>query len=196
MQKVAELVQQGKVKSILDVGANQGYFSIMMKNNFPDLDIFMIEANPFCDNFLRKSGIPYEMVCLSDMEKEVKFYLEDNNFVGTGASYYLEKTECYTKQNFTRMQTKRLDDVVSKTYDLIKLDTQGSELDIMRGAVKTVDAAKYVLIETSLIEYNENAPLKEEIFKYMDSIGFKPVELVENHYMQDKLIQEDWIFEK
>lgn len=196
MQKVIQLAYEGKIKSILDIGANQGHFSSLLKNNFPALDIFMIEANPFCDNFLKRTGIPYEIACLSDTEREVDFYLEDNNFVGTGASYYLERTQWYSKKNFTKMKTKRLDDIVSKSYDLIKLDTQGSELDIMRGGVKTVDVAKYILIETSLIEYNENAPLKKEIFNYMLSIGFKPLEMIEEHFMDNKIIQEDWIFEK
>lgn len=196
MQKVIQLIQEGKVKSVLDIGANQGYFSIAIKNVFPDVDIFMIEANPFCDNFLKRTGISYEMICLSDAEKEVDFYLEDKNFIGTGASYYLEKSPHYSLKNFTQMNTKRLDDVVTKQFDLIKLDTQGSELDIMRGGLKTVDASKYILIETSLIEYNENSPLKDEVFKYMDSIGFKPLELIDTHYMENKIIQEDWIFAK
>ncbi len=196
MKKVIQLIEEGKIKSVLDIGANQGHFSIMIKNSFPDVDIFMIEANPFCDNFLKRTDIPYEMVCLSDIEKEVSFYFEDKNFIGTGASYYLEKTKHYSLKNFTNLTTKKLDDVVNKQFDLIKLDTQGSELDIMKGGAKTVNGSKYILIETSLIEYNENAPLKEEVFNYMDSIGFKPLELVEEHYMQNEIIQEDWIFVK
>ena len=194
MEKVIQLVSRNKITSILDIGANQGMFSSVMKRMFPDIDIFMIEANPFCDNFLKRVGIPYEIVCLSDTEKEVQFYFEDNNFVGTGASYYLEKTQWYSKKNFTKMMTKRLDDVVSPVYEFIKLDTQGSELDIMKGGEKTIAAAKYILRETSVVEYNENAPLKEQIFDYMKSIDFKPLELIENHYMENKLIQEDWIF--
>lgn len=194
MEKVIQLVSRNNITSILDIGANQGMFSSVMKRMFPDINIFMIEANPFCDNFLKRVGIPYEIVCLSDTEKEVQFYFEDNNFVGTGASYYLEKTQWYSKKNFTKMLTKRLDDVVSPVYEFIKLDTQGSELDIMKGGEKTIAAAKYILLETSVVEYNENAPLKEQIFDYMKSIDFKPLELIENHYMENKLIQEDWIF--
>lgn len=194
MEKVIQLVSRNNITSILDIGANQGMFSSVMKRMFPDINIFMIEANPFCDNFLKRVGIPYEIVCLSDTEKEVQFYFEDNNFVGTGASYYLEKTQWYSKKNFTKMMTKRLDDVVSPIYEFIKLDTQGSELDIMKGGEKTIAAAKYILLETSVVEYNENAPLKEQIFDYMKSIDFKPLELIENHYMENKLIQEDWIF--
>jgi FkbM family methyltransferase len=194
MQDVINLINEQNLKSMLDIGANRGTYSHMIKSYLPDLDILMIEANPFCDGFLKKTGIPYEIVCLSDSEKEVDFFIEDSNFTGTGASYYLEKTEAYAKKNFTKMTTKILDNVVKQPYDLVKLDTQGSELDIMRGGKKTIAAAKYVLIETSIIEYNENAPLKEDIFNYMVSIGFNPHKMVEEHFMNGILIQEDWIF--
>lgn len=196
MQKAIEFIRDNNIKSILDIGANQGHFSLTVKSVFPDMDILMFEANPFCDNFLKKTGIPYEMICLSDTEKEVKFYFEDKNFTGTGASYYLEKTPWYSLKNFTKMNTRRLDDVVSKSYDLIKLDTQGSELDIMRGGVKTICDAKFLLIELSIIEYNENAPLKEEVMNYVSSMGFRPLELIEEHFHDGTLVQEDWILGK
>jgi FkbM family methyltransferase len=195
MEQVLNLISQHQLTSFLDIGANYGRFSVALKNFYQDMDILMLEANPFCDAFLKRTGISYELVCLSDSEKEVKFYFQDNDFTGTGASYYLEKTQWYSNKNFTKMQTRRLDDVVTKTYDFIKLDTQGSELDIMKGGKKTIGAARFVLIETSLIEYNESAPLKQEIFEYMQNIGFKPLEMVEEHYMGESVIQEDWIFQ-
>jgi FkbM family methyltransferase len=187
-------------KTFLDIGANIGNFSLSVRNSFPDIEIFMIEANPFCDSALQQSGIPYEIVCLSDTEKQVKFYFEDNNFRGTGASYYLEKTEHYSRQNFTVMDTKLLDDVILskfgeyKKFDFIKMDTQGSELDILRGSNKTVEQAKYILIETSIIEYNDKAPLKDEVMSYMSYLGFQATNLVEKHYHKGTLVQEDWIF--
>lgn len=199
MNKLYDILKND-VKSFLDIGANIGSFAMTVRNTFPDIEMFLIEANPFCDAALKRTGIPYDIVCLSDKEQDVKFFFEDNNFQGTGASYYLEKTVHYSKQNFTMMQTKLLDDVILakygdyKQFDFVKMDTQGSELDILRGGKKTAANAKYILIETSLIEYNENAPLQEEVFKYMDSIGFKPTELIETHIHNDILVQEDWIF--
>jgi FkbM family methyltransferase len=199
MNKIYDIIKTD-VMSFLDIGANVGSFAMSIRNTFPDIEMFLIEANPFCDNALRNTGIPYQVVCLSDKEQEVKFFFEDNNFQGTGASYYIEKTIHYSKKNFTTIQTKLLDDVIFsnfgnyKKFDFIKMDTQGSELDILRGAKKTADHAKYILIETSLVEYNENAPLQDEVFKYMNSIGFKPVELIETHLHNNVIVQEDWIF--
>lgn len=203
-RKRKEMNNLGEILSscntLLDIGANVGSFSQGLKHAFPNIEVFMLEANPFCDAALSRTGIPYDIVCLSDTEKEVKFYFQQSNFVGTGASYYIEKTEWYNKDNFTLLQTKLLDDVIlakygeHKQFDFIKMDTQGSELDILRGGKKTAAQAKYILIETSIIEYNENAPLKNEVIDYMSSIGFKPEYMLEQHYHEGALIQEDWIF--
>lgn len=198
MDRLLSIVKDSK--SFLDIGANVGSFSRFMRDWFSEMDILMIEANPFCDHPLKQSGIPYEIVCLSDTEKEVKFYFQDQDMQGTGASYYIEKTEHYSLKKHAVMQTKLLDDVIrsrygeDKTFDFIKLDTQGSELDILRGGKKVASGAKNILIETSLVEYNENAPLKAEVMEYMESIGFKPLELIETHYSGGFLVQEDWMF--
>jgi FkbM family methyltransferase len=202
MRKVDSLLKNGDIKSVLDIGANIGNFSRYVRSVYPSVDIFMIEANPFCDNMLRSTGLEYEIVCLSNDEKQVTFYVENDNYVGTGASYYLEKTEHYSRRNFINLDTKRLDDVIvskygeTKAFDLIKLDTQGSEIDIMKGGLETINKSKFVLIETSLIEYNENSPLKKDVFSFMKELGFNPLEKVQDQFHNGSLIQEDWIFSR
>lgn len=199
MDDVIEFIREHDVKSVLDIGANVGNFSRVIKRYFPETDILMFEANPFCDNMLRQTGIPYEIACLSDTEKEVKFYIQDNNMIGTGASYYLEKTHYYSMENFIRTKTQTLDNILKTKYDdksfeFIKLDTQGSEVDIMMGGLDALSKAKYVLIEMSLVEYNHGAPLTNDVVLFMKKNGFSPVSLVEDHVIDGVLVQEDWIF--
>lgn len=201
MRKILDHIGRNNISSLIDIGANVGNFTCLVKSFFPNIDVLMIEANPFCDNMLKRTGYPYEIVCLSDSKKEVKFFFEDKNMIGTGASYYLEQTRFYSMQNFTMMETETLDELLktkydSKSFDFVKMDTQGSEIDIMKGATETMSKAKHVLLETSLIEYNAGAPLKQDYFDFMSQIGFKPVEMVEEHYSEGRLIQEDWIFSR
>lgn len=201
MRDILEYIQQNNISSLLDIGANVGNFSHIVKSYFPNMEILMIEANPFCDAMLRRTGFPYEIVCLSDEKKKVKFYLEDKNMIGTGASYYLEKTQYYSMKNHTIVDTETLDNLIKtkyndKLYEFIKMDTQGSEIDIMKGGKEVVGKAHHILLETSLIEYNENAPLQADYFSFMNTIGFRPVKKVEEHYSEGKLIQEDWIFSR
>jgi len=200
MQDILNFLKENKVQSLLDIGANVGNFSRTVKHFFPDMNILMLEANPYCDHPLSQSGIPYEIACLSDDIKTVDLYLNPKNYMCTGTSYYKEVTVHYDNADWVKTETKLLDDVVrDRTYEYIKMDTQGSELDILRGGTKTVEKAKYIQLETTLVKYNEGAPLKDEVVDYMKSVGFSPTKLVETHYKDHNpatgiVIQEDWIF--
>ena len=57
--------------------------------------------------------------------------------------------------------------------DLIKIDAQGSELDILEGGSKILSNAKYLIVELQHIEYNDNAPLFEESIDIIENAGWK-----------------------
>jgi FkbM family methyltransferase len=197
MDKVLEFLDYHDIQSVLDIGANVGNYSRTVKYFFPNMRILMIEANPYCEESLKNTGIDYRIACLSDTEKEVEFYIDNDKDIGTGASYYLENTHHYSQKRFIRRNTELLDNVVDdQSFDFIKMDTQGSEVDIIKGGYSVIDKTKFISIEMSLIEYNFNSPQKDEVVSFMESCGFYPNLLVEEHYSKGELIQEDWIFSK
>jgi len=204
MDKIIDFLKTNDVKSVLDIGANVGFYSQYLKNKLPNLYIFMIEANLFCAPALEKTGIPYDIACLSNDEKQVKLYLNRKNVACTGTSYYKENTEHYKEGDYINVNTRILDGVIMNKYgkyrefDYVKIDTQGSELDIIRGGLNFFNNVKYIQMEISLTEYNLGAPLKEEVFDFMGDLGYKPQIMVEQHYWnqnpENDVIQEDWIF--
>lgn len=204
MQVICDYLRKNDVKTILDIGANVGAYSMVIKELLPEAYILMLEANLFCAPFLEKTGIPYDIACLSDVEKSVKMYVNKKNVVCTGTSYYKENTEHYSEEDYITVTTRTLDNVIiskygeQKKFDFIKMDTQGSEKDIINGGKKTIDAAKFIQLELSLIEYNKGAPLKNEMIDFLFSLGFTHSMLVDTHYWNqnpnEKAIQEDWIF--
>jgi len=191
-------MKEKDVKSVLDIGAHIGEYSARVKQLFPYMEVFLIEGNPYCENYLEQRGLPFTIACLSEEEKEIGLYMNPVNAICTGTSYYKETTHHYDNSIKLTVNTKKLDDVVDREFDFIKMDTQGSEIDIMKGGTKTLAAAKFVQIELSLIEYNKGAPLKDEVVAYMESIGFKPDKMVQVQYESydttKPIIQEDWIF--
>jgi len=186
-------------KSILDIGANVGQFYNEIKNIFPNSYYYLVEGSESCEVVLETLNVDYSICLLSDSEKEVDFYIRKNEPRCTGNSIYRENTSFYDDDQIIieKKQTKTLSNLLNnQTFDLIKIDVQGSEIDIINGGLDIIKEAKGILMEVSLMEYNQNAPTKEFVYEYMDNLGFKPVELIGNinHPLTYELIQQDILF--
>ena len=87
-------------------------------------------------------------------------------------------------------------DGYTATFDLVKLDTQGSEIDILNGGSHMIKNTTAIIVEVSHVEYNENAPLVDEVKEYMESIGFVYNMEIGQTYSNEfnGLIQRDLVF--
>ena len=56
--------------------------------------------------------------------------------------------------------------------DFIKIDTQGSELDILKGSVRSLEGCTGVEAEVELQRVYEDQPLKKDVDRFMESLGF------------------------
>ena len=186
-------------ESILDIGANIGQFYLECKEIYPDANYHLIEGNTMCENKLKDLGVDYSIELLSDDVKEVQFWMRTDDPFATGNSIYKENTDFYKNSLPVKRQTKTLDFMFNdKKFDFIKIDTQGSEIDILRGGERLVSGAKGILLEVSYTEYNSGSPLKDEVIEYMNSIGFKQVEILNkiHHPNTGEHIQDDILFIK
>jgi FkbM family methyltransferase len=186
-------------KSILDIGANVGQFYNEIKNIFPNSYYYLVEGSESCEVVLETLNVDYSICLLSDSEKEVDFYIRKNEPRCTGNSIYRENTSFYDDDQILieKKQTKTLSNLLNnQVFDLIKIDVQGSEIDIINGGLDIIKEAKGILMEVSLMEYNQNSPTKDFVYEYMDNLGFKPVELIGNinHPLTYELIQQDILF--
>ena len=181
---------------ILDIGANVGQFHKECKATFNDSYIFSIEASAECESSLKQITENYYIGLLAKDNTDYTFYSRKNDPTCTGNSMYKELTQFYSDDQLDIIKKKgiKLDDLFDdeSEFDLIKIDTQGSELDIIEGGLTLCNKAKGILLEVSLTQYNENAPLYDEVINYMTSHGFIKTEILDearNHgsYQQDIL---------
>lgn len=188
-------------KSILDIGANIGQFYNECKLVFPDAYYYLIEGNIKCGEVLQNYGVDYSLELLSDEKKEVTFYKTTYDEKCTGNSLYRENTSFYDDNHLIteeRVTTTLESLLMGKYFDLIKIDVQGAELDIIKGGLDIVKNSKGVILEVSLIEYNQDSPTKDNVYEFMSSIGFNHSEIVGriNHPLTHELIQHDVLFVK
>lgn len=170
---------------ILDIGASNGWWYLKAKDIYKNADFVLIDANPHNEIYLKQLGIPYYISCLSNSVKYVTFYLNVDDLTSTGASYYIENSDFFTRENRVelQMETTTLDLLFpNETFDLIKMDTQGSELDIINGGLGLVGRAKELIIEVphNDIIYNIGAPSRDEYFTLLQSLGFVNYEVLED----------------
>ena len=163
---------------ILDIGANVGQFRTQASSTWPGSYIFSIEASDACEPYLKKLTEDYIICLLARDRSKYDFYTRKSDPTCTGNSIYRELTEFYSDDqlNIIKKDGIKLDDLLNKdsTYDLIKVDTQGSELDVIEGGKEICKKAKAMLLEVSFNEYNKDAPLSEEVINYMKDFKFKP----------------------
>jgi FkbM family methyltransferase len=184
-------------KKILDIGCNVGQFYNLAKHYFPQASFFLIDGNESLREDLEKLNVPFKISLLSSEEKDVIFYKNPANPKCTGSSIYKETTVHYEKAIEEVKRTEMLDKLFpDETFDIIKLDTQGSEIDILKGGTQLMYRTKYIIVETSLIEWNLNSPKESDVIDFMTYHGFFHPKngIIGTHYLNGKLIQQDLFF--
>lgn len=186
-------------KNILDIGASVCQTADIMRQVWPVANILLFEGNNECEKLYQKLGYDYQIKLLGKINGITKFYKTKWSPICSGNSIYKENSETYNDENVIveELPIYRLDDCVQPIYDLIKIDTQGSELDIIEGGINTFKNAKAVITEVSFNNYNEGGCTKEQILKKMFDLGFDyimPVETVVNK--DNELIAESLLFVK
>ena len=185
-------------KSILDVGCNVGQFYKLCKDLWGDIECVLIDGNKNVEEDIICLNVPYHITVLSDSIKEVVWYSTTENPKCTGDSYYRENTKHYSDDKVIQIkkQTNTLDNLFpDAVFDLIKMDTQGSEIDIINGGLRVCKKARFIIIEASIIEYNLNSPFENQVNEFMKDLGFSIVGVIGVHHLNGQLSQRDILYE-
>ena len=174
---------------LIDVGASGGVHSRWPKFT-PCYKALLFEPDPREAKILKsrnKENLTVIESALSDSEQTIDFHLCKKQQV---SSIYLPNFELINKfpepERFEvlrsiKMKADSLDNQLQKNNiedtDFIKLDTQGSELSILRGGVNTLENVIGVEIEVEFIELYQKQPLFCEVDNFMKSNGFQLYDL-------------------
>lgn len=186
------------INVVYDIGASNGEWSKAIKQHvLPHAEMFLFEANPTHQVDLVRTG--FRHLCGTALSKpgikKVTFYTGGTT---TGDSYYKENTSWYNDAKSFNLPCTTLDEVVVQEGipwpDFIKMDTQGSELDILEGASLVLQQAKLIYMECPIIPYNIGAPNIGDYIEKMRVNSFVPIGIFEIHQAENTLVQVDIMF--
>lgn len=161
-------------KVCYDIGAAVLHWSRHAERIWPETQVILFDAFEPVEMFYKTHK--YNIGLLSDKDNvDIKFYQNDMLFGGN--SYYKENdNNIFPESNYIIKKSKTLDTIVKeKSFplpDLIKIDVQGAELDILKGASNTLANCKYLIVELQDINYNQGAPLAPITIKYLEDNGW------------------------
>ncbi len=202
-------------REVLDIGAYKGLFASIVRGVFPEARVHMFEANEVhshdLENAAQTLGKCEVNIGLlgSEAGKELPFYTLDERagVVSTGSSVYRENTAFYSNPITLLKQTTTIDEWFKRTgvpsaswrdHGLVKLDVQGAELDVLRGASQFLAQCnpRFFLLETSIQQYNVGAPLVGDVFAFFQPFA-RMVDIVSLNYdATGRLLQLDLLFER
>tara|TARA_B100001564_G_C20395669_1_gene558865 strand:- start:282 stop:737 length:456 start_codon:yes stop_codon:yes gene_type:complete len=137
----------------------------------------------------------YRITLLLDDNKNYEFFK-----MGYGSSVYEEQTT--HKREVKKIKSQRLVDVLpsdlkKSNNNMIKLDVQGSELNILKGLDDLINKFEIIILETSLHNYNKGALLFNEVLTFMTNKNYKLYDLFDFKRLgndESFLLQFDCVF--
>jgi FkbM family methyltransferase len=192
-------VNQFNPRRIFDVGAYLGEFTSLCRSIWPSAELICFEVLPHCVDQLRnwcdRDGHAAIVECLLGAEcKHAVAFRE----METASSVLEEHVLQVTPTNCYPMET--IDEVVGKgrqgAPDLLKLDVQGYELEVLKGAEGTLPHVSAILTEVNLIDIHRGAPLLDELVTFMRDRGFVTYDIcgLTRRPLDQALWQADFIF--
>ena len=157
---------------ILDVGANIGHYSVMLRNKKVSLPIYAFEPHPVAYNKLKEAAAEHHFIPVrkgaGEYAETAFIYDYVENKGSEHASMYKEVIADFRKSEVEEIAVdlttidEFIEDHQLSEIALLKVDTEGNELNVLKGAHHAIAAGMINVIQ---IEFNEMNVISRTFFK-------------------------------
>jgi len=202
--------------TFVDVGANTGQTIDLVRKNFKNAKIYSFEPTPELvkqleDKYIKDTRIKISEKALADFDGEAKFYI--STYSPTN-SMLIPDIELYTEIHSDRADDlKNLKEIIvpvttlsnwykannlNQRIDVLKIDTQGTELKVLKGAEDLLkDKIKIIILEIQFVNFYKGSPPYYKIFEFLYNHEFNLLDFYNNMRLNNlEIIESDLIFLK
>jgi FkbM family methyltransferase len=205
----AEALAELKLRTVVDVGANRGQFSLFALHTFPAAKIISLEPLPepaarFRRVFAEEPRVTLHNAALAPATGQSLMHVsrqDDSSsllpITATQGQLFRGTDEVRTETVRTAPLSEFLDGNSIEEPALLKLDVQGYELEALRACGDLLDKFAYVYAEGSFVELYEGQVLADDLIAWLRERGYELVrsfESVSDEHGQT--IQADMLFER
>jgi FkbM family methyltransferase len=180
--------------TLFDVGANTGQTIDAFVNNFREPRIFSFEPSPATFATLQeiyggKANICLEPTAVGDKEETLPFHVTPDYSVND--SLLNPAWSARAAQVPVRVIT--LDNYCSKhgihSIDFLKIDTQGYDLHVLRGANEMVRNRRIAAfcVELTFVSMYEHQPRYIDMLTFIDGLGYRLLGIYDHTYLNNTL---------
>lgn len=196
-------------RTVVDVGANLGQFSLLALSLYPEARIFAFEpqtkpAEAFVRLFAGVERVALFSSAIGTCSGRISMHVSRRHDSSSLLPISSAMSEIFpgTEEIGTAdvpiaplAQFLSSEDIVDPA--LLKIDVQGAELDVLQGCEELLTRFRYIYVELSFVElYTGQAPC-HDVIRYLDSQKFRFVG-VHNLHQDDtgQAIQADFLFRR
>lgn len=177
-----------KNTAFIDIGASVGEYTIQLAKYFKR--VYAFEPNPFVYNCLVKNIEINGLDNIIAYNKAISNYVGKSRLFDCGVGSRLEDVGYVKGKSSVEVEVDTLDRIVFKEREedipigLIKIDTEGAEYFVLKGAKKTIETYKPdLIIEYHDTKYKDAPKTKNAIFTYLKKLGYVSITLRDRHYL-------------
>jgi FkbM family methyltransferase len=141
--------------TFVDVGANIGYHALWVARSLPAVHVIAFEPNPFVREDLERNlalndatNVEIRSCALGDRDGTTTFHAQTGRSYNRGASSILKNPNVGDRYDQISVKLRTLDEEISPDLrvDVIKIDTEGFEAAVLRGARALIARCQPVLV--------------------------------------------------
>jgi FkbM family methyltransferase len=167
--EIYKFVADNDTPRIVDCGANIGLSVLYFKSLYPKARITAFEADPKIFRYLARN---LEANGAHDVEKVAKaVWSEETTLSFSSQGGDAGRIDAGGDGHLVQVPTVALNQILSEETDLLKIDVEGAELEVLKGAGEALRNCKQVFVEYH--SFGHRKQVLPELLALMQSHGFR-----------------------